>query len=240
MTAFADSASRLAGADTIARLAAHGCAQGDDPSPGDARRETNAPSGPPSSGFGSADPVPTGGPIGAFITGVGLLSRLCGGISATLILLSMLIVCQMVFVRYALNESTVWQSEAVIYMMIAATLVGLPYVQLIRGHVNVDLFPMSLSPGPRKVLAVLCLLVGMGLCLIFGGYGVDLVLESKSGGWLSETVWAPPLWVPFLSIPVGFLVLLLQFIADLLSLLTGRETPFGLDDGSADPSKRRH
>ncbi|WP_413208109.1 TRAP transporter small permease [Rhodospirillum sp. A1_3_36] len=235
MTAFADS---------IARLAAHGCAQGDDPGDDPPSGDDSWGATPPSKPHRSADPSPSGetpsGPLDAFISGVGLLSRLCGGVSAALILVSMLIVCQMVFLRYVLNASTVWQSEAVIYMMIAATLVGLPYVQLIRGHVNVDLFPMYLSPGPRKALAVLCLLVGVGLCLVFGGYGVELVLEAKSGGWLSESIWAPRLWIPFLAIPVGFLVLLLQFVADLLSLLTGRESPFGLDPEAAAPQTRRH
>jgi TRAP-type C4-dicarboxylate transport system permease small subunit len=226
MTAFAES---------IARLGAHGCAQGDDPRDDPSSGDESWDAMPPSRPHRSADPSSPGGPLDAFISGVGLVSRLCGGVSAALILLSMLIVCQMVFLRYVLNQSTVWQSEAVIYMMIAATLVGLPYVQLIRGHVNVDLFPMYLSPGPRMALAVLCLIVGMALCLIFGGYGVELVLDAKSGGWLSESIWAPRLWIPFLAIPVGFLVLLLQFVADLLSLLTGRESPFGLDPKGAAP-----
>ncbi len=47
----------------------------------------------------------------------------------------------MIFVRAVLNRSTIWQTEAVIYLMIAATLIGLPYVQKLRGHVGVDLVP---------------------------------------------------------------------------------------------------
>jgi TRAP-type C4-dicarboxylate transport system permease small subunit len=62
---------------------------------------------------------------------------------------SVAITCQMIFIRFVLNGSTVWQTEAVIYLMIAATLIGLPYVQRLRGHVNVDLLPLALPPRAR-------------------------------------------------------------------------------------------
>jgi TRAP-type C4-dicarboxylate transport system permease small subunit len=60
----------------------------------------------------------------------------------------------MIFVRFVLNQSTVWQTEAVVYLMIAATMIGLPYVQRLRGHVNVDLCPWHAAHAPlRKALA---------------------------------------------------------------------------------------
>ncbi len=34
------------------------------------------------------------------------------------------ITCQMIFVRFVLNGSTFWQTEAVIYLVVAATLSG--------------------------------------------------------------------------------------------------------------------
>ena len=34
--------------------------------------------------------------------------------------------CQMVFVRYVLDGSTVWQTEFVIYAIVAATFLGAP------------------------------------------------------------------------------------------------------------------
>ena len=78
------------------------------------------------------------------------LSTLCGWIAAVMILASVLITCQMIFVRFVMGESTIWQTEAVIYLMIAATLLGLPYVQSLRGHVNVDLMPILLKGAARK------------------------------------------------------------------------------------------
>jgi len=175
-------------------------------------------------------PMPPKGPVDAIIATIHFASRVCGGLSAAMFAIAMLIICQLVFMRYVLNDSTVWQTEAVIFMMIGATLVGLPYVQLIRGHVNVDLLPLYLKGGARMTLAIVTLLFGMAISALFGFYGLELVIEAFDGGWLSETIWAVPLWKPFSALPIGFGLLFLQFFADFLALITRRSTPFDLRD----------
>ncbi|WP_339779336.1 TRAP transporter small permease [uncultured Thalassospira sp.] len=173
---------------------------------------------------------PTGGPVGAFIHGVHLLSKICGAASAGMFTIAMLIICQLVFMRYVLNASTVWQTEAVIFLMIGATLIGLPYVQMIRGHVNVDLLPMYLKRSNRKILAVVILLLGLAISGLFGFYGIELVIDAHSGGWRSETVWGVALWKPYSALPIGFCLLFLQFAADLAGLITNRTTPFDIPE----------
>jgi TRAP-type C4-dicarboxylate transport system permease small subunit len=51
----------------------------------------------------------------------------------------------------------------VIYPVVTATLIGLPYVQRLRGHVNVDLISSSLPLRARMALAIFTLLMS---CLI--------------------------------------------------------------------------
>jgi len=170
------------------------------------------------------------GPVDNIIAVIHFLSRVCGVASASMFGIAMLIICQLVFMRYVLNDSTVWQTEAVIFLMIGATLVGLPYVQLLRGHVNVDLLPLYLKRGARMTLAIVTLSLGMAIAAMFAFYGLELVIEAYEGGWLSETIWAVPLWKPFSALPIGFGLLFLQFFADFLSLITRRSTPFDIRD----------
>src|SRR3546814_18536190 len=87
-----------------------------------------------------------------FVTIVKMLSRISGVVSTLLILLSIIVVCQMIFQRQVLGQSTIWQTEFVIFSLIAATFVGAPYVLLTRGHVNVDLLPLVLGHRGRMVL----------------------------------------------------------------------------------------
>ncbi|WP_299475728.1 TRAP transporter small permease [uncultured Roseibium sp.] len=164
-----------------------------------------------------------------FLRAVAALSTLAGWCSSAMIVAAVAITCQMIFVRFVLNGSTVWQTEAVIYLVIAATLVGLPYVQRLRGHVNVDLIPLSLAPRPRFALAMLTSVLSIVIVSIMLWYGFEYWHFAWDRGWRSDTVWGVRLWIPYLSIPIGFGLLLLQLIADLVAVLTGTDKPFGLE-----------
>jgi TRAP-type C4-dicarboxylate transport system permease small subunit len=167
----------------------------------------------------------------AFIRFVATLSRLCGIAASVMVIGSVLVVCHMVVVRYALQGSSIWQTELVTYMLIAATFVGSPYVLLTRGHVNVDLLPLYLTERRRFYLALFAYSVSLAFCLLVAWLGYDLWFESWDNRWYSDSVWEVRLWIPYLAMPVGFGVLALQYVADILALLTGHEPPFGIRSG---------
>ena len=153
------------------------------------------------------------------------VSDLCGVLAASMILLAVLITCQMIWVRYVANASTVWQTELVIYLMIGATLIGLPYVQRLRGHVSVDLLPSLLPAAARRVLAATVLVAAMLVIGVMLYHAAELWHLAWSRGWKSDTVWGPPLWIPYLALPLGLGLYLLQLGADLLGVVTGADDP---------------
>ncbi|MFQ5773886.1 MAG: TRAP transporter small permease [Kiloniellaceae bacterium] len=155
------------------------------------------------------------------------LSRLCGIFAAVLLLAAVLVVSQLVFVRYVLGESAIWQHEFVTFSLIAATFFGSPYLLLQRGHVNVDLLPIYLGRRGRMGLALVASGVSLAFCLVIAWTGAEWWLEAWTNGWHAETVWAPPLWIPYLAMPLGIGLLALQYVADILALLSGRAMPFG-------------
>ena len=165
-----------------------------------------------------------------FLRLVAAISTFAGWCAAAMIVSAVAITCQMIFIRFVLNGSTVWQTEAVIYLVIAATLIGLPYVQRLRGHVNVDLIPLSLGRRARFALCILTLSLSILIVGIMLYYGYDYWHFAWERGWRSDTVWGVKLWIPYLAIPVGFGLLMLQLIADLVAVLTGVDKPFGLED----------
>ncbi len=165
-----------------------------------------------------------------FLRVVAAISTVAGWLSAAMIVAAVGITCQMIWVRFVLNGSTVWQTEAVIYLVIGATLIGLPYVQRLRGHVNVDLIPLALPMRARKVLATITLGLSIAIVAVMLWYGYDYWHFAWSRGWTSDTVWGPPLWIPYLALPLGFGLLLLQLIADFYAMIRGIDMPFGLPD----------
>ncbi len=164
----------------------------------------------------------------SFTRAVRSLSHLCGIIAAALIGAGVVVVCQMVFVRYVLNENTIWQTDFVTYCLIAATFVGSPYVLMVRGHVNVDVLPHYVGARGRYGLALFSALLTLAFCVTITVLTYALWKEAWDKSWVSDTMWRARLWIPYASMPIGLGILALQCLADLGNLLVGREPPFGI------------
>jgi TRAP-type C4-dicarboxylate transport system permease small subunit len=177
----------------------------------------------------TAGPHSPGG--NAFVRGVRAISIVCGWVAAALTVIALFVTCHMIFVRYALGQSTIWQTEAVIYLMIAAACIGLPYVQTLRGHVNVDLIPMALPRRGRLVLAWVVQLATIAVIAVIAWYAWEVWHQAWDRNWKSPTVWGPRLWIPYMVLPLGFGLFLLQLLADLVALATGEDAPFGVKEG---------
>jgi len=177
--------------------------------------------------------------MNAFVRVVILLSKSCGIFAALCLAAACLVVCEMVILRYGLNASTVWQTEFVTYAVAASTLVGSPYVLLKRGHVNVDLLPHYLGHAGRMILAVLASLLAFCFCAVLAWSSWRYFHEAWTNGWATETVWAPPLWIVILPMPLGMTVLSLQYLVDIIQLLRGRDLPFGMEPAPGMPFDRR-
>jgi TRAP-type C4-dicarboxylate transport system permease small subunit len=163
-----------------------------------------------------------------FIRIVRLMSRLCGIAAGAMIAFAVVIVCQMVFLRYVMNETTIWQTDFVTYSLVGATFIGSPYVLLTRGHVNVDVLPHYLGPRARYWLALASAVVALAFCLLMTVLTYMFFREAWDNRWVSDTMWRARLWIPYSTMPVGLGLLSLQYVVDVITLVTGREPPFGI------------
>ena len=80
-----------------------------------------------------------------------------------------------------------------------------------------------------KILAGLIVAVIIAIVAVMLWYGYEYWHFAWERGWRSDTIWGVRLWIPYLALPVGFALLLLQMIADLVALILRIDPPFGLD-----------
>lgn len=160
------------------------------------------------------------------------LSTFFGIVAAAALIAACVVVCQMVFVRYVLGTSTIWQTEFVLYAIVAATLLGSPYVLATRGHVNVDLLSHYLGPRARRVLEAVSALLGIAFCVLLAQSGWRYFEEAWTEGWVTESVWAPPLWIVLLPLPLGIGLLSLQYLVDIVCLVTGHAANDGVKEAA--------
>jgi TRAP-type C4-dicarboxylate transport system permease small subunit len=127
-----------------------------------------------------------------------------------------------------LNHNTIWQTDFVTWSLVAATFVGSPYLLLSRGHVNVDVLPLYLTLRKRWWLALFSIVMSLAFCLLVTVLAAHFWFEAWEQRWVSDTMWRARLWIPYSSMPIGFAILSLQYVADLYCLVSGREPPFGI------------
>ncbi|TDX29374.1 TRAP-type C4-dicarboxylate transport system permease small subunit [Modicisalibacter xianhensis] len=160
--------------------------------------------------------LPNRGATGAYIRVMDAVSGATAVLAAAALAAGVLAVCHMIFMRYALGQSTIWQTEFAVFSITGAMLLGAPYVLLTGGHVAVTVLPDALSGWPRKLMLLASSLVGLGFCVALA-YGAWLyVLEAWHGGWTTGTVWNPPLWPALLPMAIGASLLSLQYVAEIL------------------------
>ncbi|TBU99286.1 TRAP transporter small permease subunit [Stutzerimonas kirkiae] len=154
-----------------------------------------------------------------FILAIETLSRM-GGVSAAILLLTaMVVMCQMIFMRYVFKAPTIWQTEVVVFAATAAIFIGAPYVLMKRGHVGVDVLELMLASNSRRWLKLAGSLLGLLFCVLMSIGSVIYVHEAWEGGWTTPTIAAIPLWIPAMPMAVGFCLLCLQYLVEIIKLI---------------------
>ncbi|MEO7941445.1 MAG: TRAP transporter small permease subunit [Burkholderiaceae bacterium] len=164
----------------------------------------------------------------AWVAAVHALSRFFGVVAAGMMLISIGVICHMVFVRAVLGHSSIWQTEFVTFGLVAATFIGAPYILLTRGHVAVDVVPLMLQTPARRWLFVAGHLVAVVFCGFFLYASIPWWWEAFQTGQTTPSLWKARMWIPYLSVPVGLGLLCLQFLADIVMVLRHDALPFGL------------
>jgi len=157
--------------------------------------------------------------IRTYIRGVAALSRMLAVLATVLIIAAMLVVCQMILMRYVFNVPTIWQTDFVVFSATAAMFLGAPYVLLTGGHVGVDAVEMVVGPRTRYFMRVVASFLGLAFCIIMLAATWIQFYEAWEGDWRHSSVWAPPLWIPLSILPVSFAMLCLQYIAQILHFI---------------------
>jgi len=151
--------------------------------------------------------------LGRFLTRlIDALTYLTGWTAALCLVGAALIVTEAVVVRKILGISTIWQIEASVFLLIFTVFAGAPFVQKNEHHLNVDLVIIHLSPRTREILLVIVSIFTCLIAALLAWYAWPMWWETVVGNEHSESLWGPPLWIPYLFLPLGMTLLFLQYI----------------------------
>jgi len=140
------------------------------------------------------------------------LTYITGWTAAFCLVGAAVIVTEAVLVRKVLGISTIWQIEASVFLLIFTVFAGAPFVQKNDHHLNVDLLIIHLSPRTREITLIVVSIISCIFVAIIACFAWPMWWESVVGNEHSESLWGPPLWIPYLFLPLGMTLLFLQYI----------------------------
>jgi TRAP-type C4-dicarboxylate transport system permease small subunit len=140
------------------------------------------------------------------------LTYLTGWTAALCLVGAAVIVTEGVLVRKILGISTIWQIEASVFLLIFTVFAGAPLVQKNEHHLNVDLVIIHLPPRIREITLIIVSIITCLIAGILAWYSWPMWWEAVVGNHHTESLWGPPLWIPYFFLPLGMTLLFLQYI----------------------------
>ncbi len=148
-----------------------------------------------------------------------------------------------VVARYVMNSNILWALELTVFLFAWLVLMGASYAVKKHIHIGVDVVLNAVSPGPRKILAILsvaaCLAFSILLLIGSWNYWYPFITERA---WLeTEDIPMPgmfmfladwfnegeryekvPRFIPYLALPLGMALLTFRFLQVGWQIITGK------------------
>ena len=158
-----------------------------------------------------------------FIKLTNWLAKACGIFAAGCLFLSIVIITELVFERYLFKNAITWQTELVTMLLVASTFIGSAYVLSEKAHVSMEWIYDFLSKKNVVRLKIFTSLLSLLFFLILFYFGFLMVEEAFTKNYSTGTVWDPPLWIPYSSMMIGAILMILQYIAEIIKLVDGEQ-----------------
>jgi TRAP-type C4-dicarboxylate transport system permease small subunit len=142
---------------------------------------------------------------------------LAGYAGTIALFLSMAVITYEVLARYLFRWPTVWEIEAAIFLVIFTTFVGSASALKHDAHIRMDMFTERLKPAVRRRVSLATSILALLFCAVACVKGSQMWWEAFRLGWKSDSLWAPPLAIPYAFLPAGFLLLCLQYVVKIIA-----------------------
>jgi TRAP-type C4-dicarboxylate transport system permease small subunit len=144
----------------------------------------------------------------------------CNNIIVILAALALIAACAIlsysVLGRALFHSPNYWQDEAAVFLLVGATFMTAAYVQGQRGHIGIEAFIGLLSPLVNRIRLWLVDVASLLFCAFFAWKSWTLAHEAWVDGQVSNSMWSPPLAIPYVLMASGMTLLCLQLLLQIV------------------------
>ena len=150
---------------------------------------------------------------------------LCNTVIVVLAALALIAACAIlsysVLSRALFHSANYWQDEAAVFLLVGATFMTSAYVQSQRGHIGIEAFVGLLPPFANRIRLWLVDVASLLFCAFFTWKSWTLTYEAWDEGQVSNSMWSPPLDIPYGLMACGMTLLCVQILLQIILPLTG-------------------
>lgn len=160
--------------------------------------------------------------VAALARGLGFCNNIIVVFAAIALIAACIILSHSVLGRALFQSPNYWQDEAAVFLLVGATFMTSAYVQSQRGHVSIEAFVGLLSPLANRIRLWLVDVASLAFCAFFAWKSWTLAHEAYVDGQVSNSMWSPPLAIPYVLMAVGMTLLCLQLLLQIIIPLTAK------------------
>jgi TRAP-type C4-dicarboxylate transport system permease small subunit len=168
-----------------------------------------------------SDVVASNALVAALERGLDLCNNVIFFFAATATIAACVILSDSVLGRALFQSPNYWQDEAAVFLLVGATFMTSAYVQQRRGHIGIEAFVGLLSPTANRVRLWLVDVASFLFCAFFAWKSWTLTYEAWTEGQVSNSMWSPPLAIPYVLMASGMTLLCVQILLQIIIPLTG-------------------
>src|SRR5437899_841047 len=159
------------------------------------------------------------------VVALGRVLDLCNRIIVVLAGIALVAACVIlsysVLGRALFKSPNYWQDEAAVFLLVGATFMTAAYVQGQRGHIGIEAFVGLLSPLANRIRLWLVDVASLLFCAFFAWKSWTLAHEAWVDGQVSNSMWSPPLAIPYVLMASGMTLLCLQILLQIIIPFAG-------------------
>lgn len=127
-----------------------------------------------------------------------------------------------VLVRTLGFQPPFWTSALTEYALLYMTMLGAPWLLRLKGHVFVESVTLMLPPKVRGFVEKLVYVLCIAICLVLAYYATVMAIDIFQRGEQDIRSIIIPKWVLYPSLPIGFVLLSIEF----MRFLFGKESMY--------------
>lgn len=159
--------------------------------------------------------------VAAFERALALVNRVIVLLAAIGLIAACAILSDSVLGRALFHSPNYWQDEAAVFLLVGVTFMTSAYVQGQRGHIGIEAFVGLLSPMANRIRLWLVDVASLLFCAFFTWKSWTLTREAWVDGQVSNSMWSPPLSIPYGLMAVGMSLLCVQILLQIVIPISG-------------------